>query len=272
VVQLLFLKLGGSLITDKTRPYTARVDRLAGLAREIAGELSRNPELRLVLGHGSGSFGHTAAKEFGTRAGIDAARSEAAPGVEYWRGFSEVRLQAARLNQIVMEALQQAGLSSLALPPSAAVLARAGRVESWDLAPLRSALERGLLPVVYGDAVLDLAQGGTILSTEDLFVHLARELRPECVLLAGLEAGVWRDFPSRSGLIDKISPRSYAALQAGVGTAVGADVTGGMRSKVEQMLELAQECGVSAQIFSGEVEGNVAMALRGRVVGTRIAA
>jgi isopentenyl phosphate kinase len=56
--ELVFLKLGGSLITDKTRPYTPRLDILALLAEQIAAA-----NVRMVLGHGSGSCWHTAAKE-----------------------------------------------------------------------------------------------------------------------------------------------------------------------------------------------------------------
>ena len=61
--ELVFLKLGGSLITDKTQPYTVRPDKLADLAAQINRSLQTQPSLRLILGHGSGSFGHTAAKE-----------------------------------------------------------------------------------------------------------------------------------------------------------------------------------------------------------------
>ncbi|MCX6065672.1 MAG: hypothetical protein NT121_07955, partial [Chloroflexi bacterium] len=64
MTELVFLKLGGSLITDKTLPYTPRLDKLADLASQIAAALSTR-QLSLVLGHGSGSFGHIAAKKYG---------------------------------------------------------------------------------------------------------------------------------------------------------------------------------------------------------------
>src|SRR5512144_2558166 len=66
MTELALLKLGGSLITDKTRPYTARIEKIADLAREIAAAKRTRPDLPLLLGHGSGSFGHTAAKEYAT--------------------------------------------------------------------------------------------------------------------------------------------------------------------------------------------------------------
>ena len=62
-----FLKLGGSLITDKRQPETPRMDVIERLAQEIAAARAANPSLQLVLGHGSGSFGHIYARQYGTR-------------------------------------------------------------------------------------------------------------------------------------------------------------------------------------------------------------
>ena len=65
---MLFLKLGGSLITDKHTPRTPRPDVLARLMQEITEARAARPGMRIVLGHGSGSFGHVEAKRYGTRA------------------------------------------------------------------------------------------------------------------------------------------------------------------------------------------------------------
>ena len=59
--KLVFLKLGGSLITDKDQPYTLRSDKLNQVTREIKSARSRSPNLHLILGHCSGSFSHHAA-------------------------------------------------------------------------------------------------------------------------------------------------------------------------------------------------------------------
>jgi isopentenyl phosphate kinase len=273
---LTFLKLGGSLITDKSRPYTARDDVLARLASEIARARLGEPELTLVLGHGSGSFGHTPAKDYRTREGTPpsppAHLLAGGGGIHrYWRGFAEVWYQASALNRLVMAALHGADVAAVALAPVAAVTAREGKLLRWDLAQLKPALEAGLVPVVYGDVIFDTARGGTILSTEELFEHLARELRPARILLAGLEAGVWADFPQRKRRVDRITPDSFDEIRRGVGGSHGADVTGGMESKVRQMVALVQQIPeLTVQIFSGEVPGNLERALRGEVLGTLI--
>jgi len=269
MAKLIFLKLGGSLITDKTQPYTPRLNKLDDLALQIAAALRCDPELSLVLGHGSGTFGHTAAKKFGTRDGLPAGANES----KYWRGFSQVWFQAAALNHFVMQALNKAEVASLALAPVSAVTARNGKVANWDLGPLKAALAAGLVPVVYGDVIFDEQRGGTILSTEDLFERLASDLKPGCILLAGLEGAVWADYPVCKQRVEKITPASFDRIKAQLGASHGADVTGGMESKVRQMLAVvAENPGISAQIFSGEEAGNIQKALAGEKLGTILTA
>jgi isopentenyl phosphate kinase len=275
--ELVFLKLGGSLITDKTRPYSVRLDKLADLAGQIAHALQTQPSLRLVLGHGSGSFGHTAAKEYKTREGAPAPLRlppfSAKMGGEnkYWKGFVEVWYQASRLNRCVIQALHEVGIAAMTFSPAASVWAENGHVAAWDTSQIEAALENGIIPVVHGDVIFDRAKGGTILSTEDLFQHLAWELRPGRILLAGLEEAVWADFPARRQRVEVLTRESFRQISSGVGGASGADVTGGMLSKVQQMLALVEQVpGLQVSIFSGEGEGNLEKALKGEHIGTLV--
>src|SRR5512136_3268147 len=111
MTELVFLKLGGSLITDKTDEQVARPRVIRRLAREVRTALNKRPGLKLVLGHGSGSFGHSVASRYGTRKGVR--------GPEAWRGFSEVAEAAAHLNGIVREACIREGIPVLSLTPCA---------------------------------------------------------------------------------------------------------------------------------------------------------
>lgn len=258
---LIFLKLGGSLITDKTRPYTPRPEKLDLLAAEISSVLRQNPDLQLVLGHGSGSFGHAAASGYQTRQGVS--------GPAAWRGFAEVWYQASALNRIVLESLHRAGLPVVTLSPAASITAYDAKVTSWDIYPIQAALKNSLLPVIHGDVVFDQARGGTILSTEDLFAHLAHQLHPQRILLAGLEAGVWANFPVHEHLLAEITPGTFVEHASGLGAAAGVDVTGGMLSKVTEMLSLVGQIpNLEILIFSGEQPGNLIDALRGENPGT----
>lgn len=260
---LVFLKLGGSLITDKNSPRTHRAQVLVRLAAEIAAAVQQNPALQLVIGHGSGSFGHQTAKKHATRQGVQSP--------EKWRGFAEVWHEARLLNQIVIESLYEAGLPVMAFPPSAGVVAENGLITSWDMAPFQQALDHGLIPVVNGDTVFDALIGGTIASTEDVFLFLARQLHPQRILLAGIEPGVWADFPTATRLIPLINSANYPSTLASLGGSASVDVTGGMAAKVESMLTLARSTpGLEVSIFSGMQPGLVQLALCGQISGTRI--
>ena len=276
--ELVFLKLGGSLITDKTQPYTPRLDVIEDVALQISTALQNQPNLRLILGHGSGSFGHVAASEYHTRDGFPRPsplihRERDKTEENYWKGFSEVWYQASALNRFVMKALHKTNVQALALPPSANIIASDGQISIWETTAIRMALAAGIVPVIYGDVTFDEVRGGTILSTEDLFGHLAHALNPERILLAGLESAVWEDFPTRTRKLETITPQTFGDIREGVGKADGADVTGGMEAKVRQMLDLVQQNPeLKIQIFSGAEPGNISRALAGETLGTWITA
>ncbi len=261
---LYFLKLGGSLITDKNQPHTARIGTLKRLAQEIADALRLRQDLQLIIGHGSGSFGHVPAEKHGTRQGVSSAAS--------WWGFVEVYQEARALNQLVLESLLETGLPVIAFPPSAGVIAADGQVQSWDLQPVQAALVTGLIPLVYGDVIFDTRRGGTILSTEELFAHLALNLQPQRILLAGKEAGVWLDYPVCKQRLEAITPATFDPQNSALTGAAAKDVTGGMRQKVEIMLALVRQMPdlEEALIFSGEEPGLVYQALLGDLPGTTI--
>jgi len=259
--EIIFLKLGGSLITDKDKPYTPKLDKLANLALELKTVLDSTPDLLLILGHGSGSFGHTAAKKYGTREGVRT--------TDQWHGFAEVRFQAAELNRYVMESLINAGLPAIPFPPSSSLVSNNRKVTSHNSLTIGKALEAHIIPVVHGDVAFDESLGGTILSTEDVFAFLAEQFPPTRILLAGIEAGVWEDFPARTRLVKEIQNSDYEKMRAGIGGSASTDVTGGMKAKVEEMLALIQKNkGLTVQIFSAEESGQLRNALNGENVGT----
>jgi len=258
--ELVFLKLGGSLLTDKTRPQSLRSAVLARLAQEIAAARLERPEQRLLVGHGSGSFGHVTASRYGTRSGV---RSP-----EEWRGYAETARIAAELNRLVVEALWDAGVPALRIQPSASALCHDGELRSMTQRPLIVALEHGLVPVVYGDVALDEVRGGTIISTEEIFVFLAPQHRPARIVLVGEVEGVLTADPSAGAygeVVRVITPALFPHLEETLGASRGIDVTGGMIAKVRAMLKLVEASpGLQGvHIVSGLVPGLVQEVLVG---------
>ena len=227
---LTFLKLGGSLITNKDQPETALVDQINDLLSQITTWRQANPSQRLLLGHGSGSFGHHAAAQYDTRQGVHNQMEG--------QGFQQVWYSARSLDQIILAQAQALSLPLIAFPPSASITADNRMIHTWNLQPLLQSFEMGLIPLVYGDVVSDLTLGGTILSTEDLFVHLAHFLYPDRILLAGRVEGVYADYPVNQQLLPHLS--AYSDSSAFLQGSASQDVTGGMVTKVQAMQALCQ--------------------------------
>lgn len=254
----LFLKLGGSLITDKRAPEAARIDVIQRLAREIAQVRQECADLELVLGHGSGSFGHVVGLRYGTRAGVNDA--------EGWYGFAATADAAARLNRIVLAALLAAGVPAWTISPGAFLRAEDGRIVEGADAAVALALESGLVPVVHGDVALDQVRGGTIVSTEEVFRHLARTLQPESMLLLGEIDGIYTADPRQESAavpIAQITKADVAAVRAGLGGSHGVDVTGGMLAKVDHALVMIDENpGLEILVAGGLADQSLVAAVR----------
>jgi isopentenyl phosphate kinase len=258
-----FLKLGGSLITDKASAETSRPDVIKRVADEVSQALRDHPDIKLLIGHGSGSFGHSVAREYSTQSGV---RSKAD-----WRGFSHVATVASALNHEILTQLFEAGIPVFRIQPSASVISKSGKIIQMATEPIERALANGLVPLVYGDVAMDDSLGGTITSTETIFSYLAAILRPAQILLAGDYEGVW---DAAGNVIPLITPPTLAAISDALGASEHPDVTGGMLSKTQMMLDLCQMVdGLEALIFSGAQPGQIASALTGQDVGgTKISA
>ena len=249
---LTFLKLGGSLITNKAQAETPHLDRISNLAEAIKETLSETPELSLVVGHGSGSFGHVAAKHYQTHLGVKTP--------DDWQGFGKVSVAAARLNQIMLDKFTNADIPVFGISPSGSAISENGTITAMELRPLKAALDGGLVPLVHGDVAIDLKQGGTIVSTETVFTYLASQLKPDRILLAGDFDGV---YDSNKQVIHLITSENLPALQSVLGGSAETDVTGGMVSKVNSMMDLCKTLpNLEIHLFSGLNNENIKAALR----------
>lgn len=258
--EVVLIKLGGSLITDKARPETPRLEVIHRLAREIA---DQGP-FRLIVGHGSGSFGHRAARRYDIANGIRSA--DQLPGIPL------TQQRAAALHRLIVEALADAGALPFSIAPSSCLVSAGGRPDSFAAEPLLLAFQRGLLPVLYGDVVLDRERGISIASTEQVFEIVAR-----CLLDRGwtIRQALWLGetdglYDESGRTIPRVSPTDFEEAAQAIGAPKGTDVTGGMRLRLDTALTLAR-LGIPSLLLNGLTPGSLSKALQGEAVpGTEI--
>jgi isopentenyl phosphate kinase len=258
------LKLGGSLITDKSSPFTARDETIRRLCREIKEALDEKP-VPLVVGHGGGSFPHQSAAKYQTHKGEIDEKS--------WEGICVVQNDAAKLNRIIVDALLEADVKAMSVQPSASFVTERVRIKEYYTKPIEFLLEKGIIPVPYGDVGLDLKQGMCIVSTEEILFFLAQKLGAKRVIFCGKTDGVFTADPGKdekAKLIKEITRKNFGKVKGYLTDSDGTDVTGGMLHKVERALEIAGK-GVTVEIINGEKAGVLKRALLGEEgIGTVI--
>lgn len=260
---LIFMKLGGSVITNKQGLEAPDVPVISALADDLAAARLARPADTFLLGHGSGSFGHSYAARYNIHRGLGP--------TDDWMGFAMTSAAALRLNRIVVDALLTAGIPALSLQPSASLGSAAGELTHWQIDTILQALDHQMVPVIHGDVAFDALQGSAIISTEALFTYLALStpIRPARIVLVG-EPAVYTADPRRdpdARPIPLITSANIAAVLHGAGGSHAVDVTGGMRSKLEAMWQLVQALpGLEIQLI-GPTPGLLARALLGKAAG-----
>ena len=253
--QSIFIKLGGSLITKK-KPHTADLKKIREIAKEIH-KARKEKDFRLLIGNGGGSYPHIPAQKYKTAGGIINERS--------LKGIAEVQDAASKLNRIIVRALVDAGENAISVQPSSVCLTKNFRIVEFYTKPLEMFLEKNMVPVVYGDVGLDLEQGCSIMSTEELFVFLAKKLKPEKIILMAKVDGVYDE---KGEVIPQINKNNFPGIKKVLKGADKVDVTGGMLHKVTEAIKMARE-GIEVNIIGGK-RGNLEKCLKGKRVGTQI--
>ena len=261
---MIILKIGGSILTNKDAVSEVDTKSLKRIASEIKSSLD-NSFKELIIVHGAGSFGHPPAKKYKIGERFDES--------EYPQkriGFCETQNAVKKLNMYICEAFIDEGLPVVAIPASSFMRATNKRITEGNLDSFKRYLDKGFIPVIYGDVVLDEELEICVISGDQLIQYLAKNLNPDMVVLGTDVDGVYNKNPKTHDdaiFFDKFS--SLDDLDTLEGT-TNVDVTGGMVGKIKELLYLA-DLGIESKIINAEVEDNVFKVLENeKVKGTVI--
>jgi len=263
MAELIILKLGGSAITRKSEEKAeVNEEVLNRVAREIA-DAKKKRNFYLVIVHGAGPFGHVPAKEYELDSGLKDEKQI--------KGVSITHQSMEKLNFIVVGSLRRAGLNTIAFQPSAVGILKDRELIHFPTEALEGIIKLGVIPVTYGDVLVDENQGVGILSGDHLVPYLAKKLKASRVIIATDVAGIFDSDPKankNARLIPEITSEGMGSLN--IGNSTSTDVTGGMQRKVQELLNLAME-GIQSEVVSALEPGIVRRAILGeRNLGTVI--
>ena len=254
---MILIKFGGSAITDKSRYRTFNAELVKRLCKEIkeSGE-------KVIIVHGAGSFGHVLAKENHLNDGFK--DDSQIPAV------AQVCYDMRDLNGMIVKELNDAGLPAISVPTGSCFMMDDRKLIIDDPSVLTSMFEKGIIPVMFGDVVMDRELGFAICSGDQIMELLTGIFHPSRVVFVSDIDGLYDDDPKTNKdakLIENVDRKTLDEIKTDITVA---DVTGGVRGKMETMLRMCSE-GCDCVLVNGTVEGRLLSLLKGEKVPCTIA-
>lgn len=261
--QLIIIKIGGSVITQKSKNIKkVNQKNLDRVCAEIAKAKKKN-DFSLAIVHGVGSFGHIIAKKFRLNEGYK--------NKSQIKAITDVHLDLLTLNIAVIKTLKKYGLLAVSIMPSSAWKLTAGEMIDCENTIIKNFIKLGIIPVLHGDLLTDESCGFKILSGDHIVVYLAKNLKANKVIIGTDTDGVFDSDPKinkNAKLIKEINENSAETIKIEGSRAI--DVTGGMKGKVNELLALAKHK-IESQIINIAKPGILKKSLGGKKgLGTRI--
>lgn len=248
---LSIVKFGGSAITVKDKPFTVRKNALRSMCAQVLAHVRRGG--KVVVVHGGGSFGHPLAIAYKLNRGLI--------DDEGYVGVSLTRLAMRRLNEVVVREFIKLGGKPFTIEPASSFVLEEGVLKKYFIEGVEEALNKGFIPILHGDVVLDRGQCGvSILSGDTIASILALSLRADKLIYVIDVNGIYLKDPKKNPDAKLIRFLRESMLEKI--NVCGADATGGLARKVKEAFK-AFHGGVKTVCFINWRRNNLLKALEG---------
>jgi len=249
--EIFLLKLGGSLLTDKNKPFSLREDVLEHCLNQII-----ESKKSIILIHGGGSFGHPIAKKYQISEGLNDSIDD------QMIGLSKTHEVMNKFNSIIINKLLDKGYPTISIQPSSIFLKDFNQIKIKSTEPIEKLLELGIIPVLYGDIVLSWDTYFSILSGDQIILKLCEKIQTfkiSKVIFAIEKDGIFIKDNRNEKLALKLSSNDLDNLKlAELDQKI--DVTGGMKGKLE-IIKRIVKFNIPVQVINGLKDKNILKAL-----------
>ena len=239
---LIILKIGGSVITDKKND-NEKINKknLQRISHEIS-LAQKEKNFALIIIHGVGPFGHKLAKQFNLQEGYQ--------NKLQIKALSKISVSLRKLNTEVEIYLKKEKINTISFKQSSAWLLENKRLLNADLSVIEKYLGFDIVPILHGDVLMDTKLGFSVLSGDQIVSYLAKKLNAKKVIIGTDVDGVFdndQKLDKNAKLIREfnIQHKNNSILKGSTST----DVTGGMKGKVDELIELSK-FGIESEIIN----------------------
>ncbi|MHA1105191.1 MAG: isopentenyl phosphate kinase [Promethearchaeota archaeon] len=256
---VILLKLGGGLLTDKNKPFSIREDIVKSAINQII-----DANEKIILVHGGGSFGHPLAKKYSISNGFDKNIPNQILGV------AETHHSMIKFNSYLVEHFLESNYPVLSIQTSSIFINKVNKISLESLDVLETALNLKIMPVLYGDILLDKSGSFSILSGDEIILKLCESLKSYSiskVVFAMESDGLFKTEELGSDnynlLTECYSSELDDLILADLGQKI--DVTGGITSKLAHVKKICKYK-IPVQLLNGKIKGNIYKSLKNQKI------
>lgn len=263
--EVILLKLGGGLLTDKDKPLFIRED----IAKSVIQQIVKANE-KVILIHGGGSFGHPLAKKYDLMKGLDPSISNQI------FGLTETHQAMVNFNSYLVNLFLERNYPALSIQPSSIFKKDNRKITIINIKLIEDLLAFNILPILYGDIIFENHTSFSILSGDQIIFKLCEKLnnyRVSKVIFAievdGLFVNEKDPKNKKIKLVSEILSSELVNLDlADLGKKI--DVTGGIQGKINSIKKICA-FKIPVQIVNGLKENNIYKSLKNeKVISTYI--
>lgn len=224
---MILIKLGGSVITNKEKPLSARrklIDKIVSTLKKI--------DEPIIVVHGGGSFGHYWSVKY---------NMHTKPRNYNPHGVSVVKNSMVELNKIMLDSFLKNKLNPYCLPPTDFIFGN--KPIPKKVKEIEKIAKANLIPITFGDALWFGKKKSYILSGDKIMTILAKILKPRlCIFVLNVD-GLYSDLKTKK-LIHELKGQKPLISKS------SKDVTGGMKRKVEEATKISKN-GINVFFVNG---------------------
>ena len=237
---MILIKLGGSIITNKERPLSARRKAIESILKQI----KKIKEPKIIV-HGGGSYGHYWSVKYDMH--TKPAKYDA-------RGVAIVKNSMIELNKIILDIAVKNRINAYCLPPTDFM--NGNKPIKNKILTMNDISKSGLIPITFGDALWFGQKKSYILSGDVIMTTIAKVLKPRLSVFVLNVDGVYSDLKTKKLIYDFKKEKPTISINK-------MDVTGGMARKITEAVKISRS-GLNVFFTNGNKPQRITDAVSGK--------
>ena len=237
---MILIKLGGSIITNKERPLSARRKTIENILKQI----KKIKEPKIIV-HGGGSYGHYWSVKYDMHT---------KPAKYDTHGVTIVKNSMIELNKIILDIAVKNRINAYCLPPTDFM--NGNRPIKNKILTMNDISKSGLTPITFGDALWFGQKKSYILSGDVIMTTIAKVLKPRLSIFVLNVDGVYSDLKTKKLIYDFKKEKPTISISK-------MDVTGGMTRKITEAVKISKS-GLNVFFTNGNKPQRITDAISGK--------